>query len=362
MQQNSYIASARKYRPISFKEVVGQKFITDTFDRAIKYNRLGQSLLFCGPRGVGKTSCARILSREINNINHDKINDSNFNIFELDAASNNSVDDIRNLISQIHFAPQQGKYKTYIIDEVHMLSQGAFNAFLKTLEEPPSYIIFILITTEKYKIPSTILSRCQIYEFKLISIIDIKLYIKNIAIKENITVEDEVLFLIAKQANGILRDALFLFDRLVSLSGKKLNKEIVMNNLCILDQEYYFNITNFFIQNNIAKVLLLFDEILQTGFDIELFIDELTTHFRNLLISKNSSTLSLLEFDQKTCENYINQSMKVPLNFLINSLELCKSLGIEYKLSKNPRLFTEITLIQLSSLSNNLYTKNQKKK
>lgn len=352
MEGSSYIVSARKYRPVDFEEVVGQKVITDTLKQAIGEGRLAQALLFCGPRGVGKTTCARILARKINEISGPiEVGDFNFNIFELDAASNNSVDDIRNLIDQVRFAPQQYRYKVYIIDEVHMLSQAAFNAFLKTLEEPPSHAIFILATTEKHKILPTILSRCQVYEFRRISVEDIELHLKKIAQKEDIEVGDETLFLIAQRADGALRDALSLFDRLVAFSGNALTKEIVMDQLGVLDRDYYFRVTGHFLRNDIPHILLLFDEVLQAGFDAELFIGGLTTHLRDLLVSKDPSTLSLLKFDEKTRQSYIVQAEQTSSDFLINALELCKSAEMDYKSSRNPRLSVEIALMRLGSLS-----------
>ncbi|XOD67385.1 MAG: DNA polymerase III subunit gamma/tau [Flavobacteriales bacterium Tduv] len=352
MKESSYIVSARKYRPVDFEEVVGQKAITDTLEQSIDEGCLAQALLFCGPHGVGKTTCARILARKINEISGPLEEGAfNFNIFELDAASNNSVDDIRNLIDQVRFAPQQGRYKVYIIDEVHMLSQAAFNAFLKTLEEPPSHAIFILATTEKHKILPTILSRCQVYEFRRISVEDIKVHLKKIAQKEGIEAGDEAFFLIAQRADGALRDALSLFDRLVSFSGKVLTKEVVMDQLGILDRDFYFKMTDLFLKNDIPHTLLLFDEVLQEGFDAEFFIGGLTTHFRDLLVSKDPRTFSLLEFDEKTRQSYLVQAKQTSSVFLIKALELCKLAEMGYKSSKNRRLSVEIALMQLVSLS-----------
>ncbi|XCI74605.1 MAG: DNA polymerase III subunit gamma/tau [Flavobacteriales bacterium] len=351
MQVSSYIVSARKYRPINFEDVVGQKTITDTLKQAVEEDRLAQALLFCGPHGVGKTTCARILARKINTASHQTgKSDFSFNIFELDAASNNSVDDIRNLIDQVRFTPQQGRYKVYIIDEVHMLSQAAFNAFLRTLEEPPRHAIFILATTEKYKILPTILSRCQVYEFRRISVKEIQLHLKNITQKEGIEASDEALFLIAQRADGALRDALSIFDRLVSFAGKALTGEIVVDQLGILDRDYYFKMTDLFLRNDIPQTLLLLDKVLQTGFDAELFIIGLTSHFRDLLVSNDPRTLALLEFDDETKQNYITQAKQTPSDFLIDALELCKHTELNYKSSKNPRLSVEITLMQLASL------------
>lgn len=361
MQVSSYIVSARKYRPRSFEDVVGQKTITDTLKKSIEENRLAQVLLFCGQRGVGKTTCARILAQKINTVSHQTgTSDFNFNVFELDAASNNSVDDIRNLIDQVRFAPQQGRYKVYIIDEVHMLSQAAFNAFLKTLEEPPRHAIFILATTEKHKILPTILSRCQVYEFRRISVKEIQLHLKDITQKEGIEASDEALFFIAQRADGALRDALSILDRLISFAGKVLTREVVVDQLGILDRDYYFKITDLFLRKDIPQTLLLLDEVLQTGFDAELFIIGLTSHFRDLLVSKDPRTLALLEFDEETKQNYITQAEETLPDFLINALELCKRTELNYKSSKNPRLSIEIALMQLASLTTNNHTIKKK--
>ncbi|WGH27307.1 MAG: DNA polymerase III subunit gamma/tau [Candidatus Bostrichicola ureolyticus] len=337
--------SSIKYRPTEFEYVIGQEIITETLKKAINKKRLAKALLFCGPPGVGKTTCARIVAKKIN----EPLEDYNLNIIELDAASNNSIEDIRNIIDKIYFHPQKGKYKIYIIDEVHMLSQSAFNAFLKTLEEPPSHIIFILATTEKYKILPTIISRCQVYEFKRISTVDIQLYLKSISKKEGIKVTDYILFMIAKHANGSIRDALSIFDRLVSYSGNILVKKTVEDQLGILDNEYYFNITDFIIKNDSSRTLLLFSKILERGFYIDLFLNGLADHFRELFISKDSITIKLLE-NENMKEDYLKQAHQINKNFLINAIEICKNAEYNCKKSHNSRLDAEIALIKLALL------------
>ncbi len=349
----NFVVSARKYRPLQFEDVVGQSAITETLDHAISSNQLAQALLFCGPRGVGKTTCARILARKINEENgiSEEDQDFAFNIFELDAASNNSVDDIRNLIDQVRFAPQVGKYKVYIIDEVHMLSNAAFNAFLKTLEEPPAHAIFILATTEKHKIIPTILSRCQIYDFKRISIQDIQAHLIKIAEQENITYEEDALHLIAMKADGALRDALSTFDRMVTFTAGNLTLEKVAENLNVLDYEYYFKITDAALKNQIPELLLEFNEILNKGFDAHVFINGLGGHFRDLLVSKIPQTVELLEVGEKTKAKYLEQAKNCDIKFLTDAIEICNLTDMNYKSSKNSRLTVEIALMQIASLT-----------
>lgn len=348
----NFVVSARKYRPLQFEDVVGQSAITATLEQAIASNQLAQALLFCGPRGVGKTTCARILSRKINEeAGGVEDEDFAFNIFELDAASNNSVDDIRNLIDQVRFAPQVGKYKVYIIDEVHMLSTAAFNAFLKTLEEPPAHAIFILATTEKHKIIPTILSRCQIYDFKRISIQDIQAHLTSIAEKEGIAYEVDALHLIAQKADGALRDALSTFDRMVTFTSRNLTFEKVAENLNVLDYEYFFKITEAALKNEIPELLLQFNEILNKGFDGHIFINGLGSHFRDLMVAKMPQTIGLLEVGEKTKEKYLAQAQACDFTFLTEAIEICNHADIHYKTSKNARLTIEIALMQIASLT-----------
>ena len=321
-----YIASARKYRPQLFSEVVGQESITTTLENAIKNNHLAQAFLFCGPRGVGKTTCARILAKVINmEDGHPADDDFSFNIFELDAASNNSVDDIRSLTDQVRIPPQVGSYKVYIIDEAHMLSQSAFNAFLKTLEEPPAHAIFILATTEKHKIIPTILSRCQIFDFKRIEIKDIVAHLSTIASQEGIEAEAEALHMIAEKADGALRDALSIFDQIVSFSGTKLSYQDVITNLNILDYEYYFRVTDAIRKEDIPQVMLEFDQILQLGFDGHNFLNGLASHFRNLLVCKSEETLKLLEVSENARAKYFEQSKKIEQDWLVNARSFFRS-------------------------------------
>jgi len=348
-----FIVSARKYRPQTFKEVVGQQAITNTLENAIQNNHLAQALLFTGPRGVGKTTCARILAKRINQEGEDTPNlddDFSFNIFELDAASNNSVDDIRNLIDQVRIPPQVGHYKVYIIDEVHMLSQAAFNAFLKTLEEPPAHAIFILATTEKHKIIPTILSRCQIFDFKRIGVKDTKDYLHKIAKEEGVIADDDALHIIAQKADGAMRDALSIFDRVVSFSGKELTREAVTENLNVLDYEAYFTTTDYLLNNDIPGVLVQYNNILNKGFDGHHFIMGLASHFRDLLVAKDKATIALLEVGDAAKKRYLEQSTKTDLRFLIEGIELANDCDLAYKLSKNQRLLVELTLMQLASI------------
>ena len=348
-----FIVSARKYRPTTFADVVGQQAITNTLVNAIENNHLAQALLFTGPRGVGKTTCARILAKKINQDGTDVAEDEDFafNIFELDAASNNSVDDIRNLIDQVRIPPQVGHYKVYIIDEVHMLSQAAFNAFLKTLEEPPKHAIFILATTEKHKIIPTILSRCQIFDFKRITVTDAKQYLANIAEKEGVNAEDDALHIIAQKADGAMRDALSIYDRVVSFSGNNLTRQAVTENLNVLDYDTYFEMTDHILNNNIPEALVQFNTILSKGFDGHHFIAGMASHFRDLLVCKNQETIQLLEVGDQTKQRYVKQSQEASKAFLIEGIELANSCDLKYKTSRNQRLLVELCLMQLASIT-----------
>lgn len=360
-----FVVSARKYRPVTFDSVVGQSHITTTLKNAIRTNHLAQAFLFCGPRGVGKTTCARILAKTINcqNLGDDVEacgecescvsfqNNASFNIHELDAASNNSVEDIRNLIDQVRYPPQTGKYKIYIIDEVHMLSQAAFNAFLKTLEEPPTYAIFILATTEKHKILPTILSRCQIFDFNRIQSKDIAHHLADIAQKEGINAEHEALELIGQKADGGLRDALSMFDLNVTFStNNHLTYAAVLENLHILDYDYYFKITDALTAGSIARSLILFDEILRKGFDGHLFVIGLLEHFRNLLVCKDPATVTLLQVSESAERKYLEQSLMADLSFLLSALSITGQCDINYKSAKNQRLHVELCLMKLANL------------
>jgi DNA polymerase-3 subunit gamma/tau len=348
-----FIVSARKYRPKRFEDVVGQQAITNTLENAIKNNHLAQALLFTGPRGVGKTSCARILAKRINQQDAENTEEEDFafNIFELDAASNNSVDDIRSLTDQVRIPPQTGKYKVYIIDEVHMLSQAAFNAFLKTLEEPPAHAIFILATTEKHKIIPTILSRCQIFDFKRIGVLDAKNYLKTISEKENITAEDDALHIIAQKADGAMRDALSIFDRVVSFSGKNLTREAVTENLNVLDYDTYFGMTDLLLDNKIPEVLNAFNVVLGKGFEGHHFINGLASHFRDLLVAKDKVTLELLEVGDNAKKKYLIQATKANIPFLMQAIEKANDCDLSYRASKNQRLLVELSLMQIASIT-----------
>ncbi|TDS53843.1 DNA polymerase III subunit gamma/tau [Myroides indicus] len=347
-----FIVSARKYRPQTFKDVVGQQAITNTLINAIESNHLAQALLFTGPRGVGKTTCARILARKINQEGYDDPKeDFAFNVFELDAASNNSVDDIRNLIDQVRIPPQTGKYKVYIIDEVHMLSSAAFNAFLKTLEEPPRHAVFILATTEKHKIIPTILSRCQIFDFKRITITDAAAHLAEVAKNQGILFEEDALRIIAQKADGAMRDALSIFDRVVSYCGKNLTRQAVAENLNVLDFEYYIRITNMILQNNIPELLLAFDDILAKGFDGHHFVAGMASHFRNLMVCKTPQTVNLLEVGEHGKQVFEQQAEQCSLAFLLQAIEIANDADLKYKTSQNQRLLVELCLMQLASLT-----------
>jgi len=361
----NFVVSARKYRPVTFDTVVGQNSITSTLKNAIKNNQLAQAFLFCGPRGVGKTTCARILAKTINCENRTEQmeacdqcesctsfnNSASFNIHELDAASNNSVDDIRNLVEQVRIPPQVGKYKVYIIDEVHMLSTAAFNAFLKTLEEPPAYAKFILATTEKHKIIPTILSRCQIFDFKRIVIDDIAKHLDFIAKNESINAEADGLHIIAQKADGALRDALSIFDQIVSFSGSNVTYKNVIENLNVLDYDYYFKIVDAINNNDISSILLLLNEIIENGFDGQHFIIGLGEHLRNLLVCKNPETLALLEVGDNIREKYALQANQSELRLILNCLDVNNKCDINYKSSNNKRLHLELSLLQMCALS-----------
>ena len=356
-----FVVSARKYRPQTFNDVVGQQAITNTLLNAIENNHLAQALLFTGPRGVGKTTCARILAKMINSDGDTGENeDFAFNIFELDAASNNSVDDIRSVTDQVRIPPQVGKYKVYIIDEVHMLSQAAFNAFLKTLEEPPQHCIFILATTEKHKIIPTILSRCQIFDFKRITVTDAKKYLKYIAKEQGVTAEDSALHIIAQKADGAMRDALSIFDRVVSFSGKNLTRQAVTENLNVLDYETYFLSTDLILENKIPELLVQFNTILAKGFDGHHYIAGLASHFRDLMVCKNPATLELLEVGEDTQQKYTEQCLKTTHSLLMQGIRLANDCDLKYKTSKNQRLLVELTLMQLASITFDGEKKNNK--
>ena len=346
-----YIVSARKYRPRTFDEVAGQEAITSTLVNAITNNQLAQALLFTGPRGVGKTSCARILAKMINSSIDNDNQDFAYNIFELDAASNNSVDDIRNLTEQVRIPPQLGKYKVYIIDEVHMLSTSAFNAFLKTLEEPPKHCIFILATTEKHKIIPTILSRCQIYDFKRITNKDIVEYLIKICKKEGVEFESEALDIIANKADGAMRDALSIFDRILSYNNKEITVKDVSINLNVLDQEIYSNTIDLILENKIPELLLLLDSVISKGFEAINYISGLSTYCRNLLISKDEKTIILLDYSDNSKQKIIDQAKKISPDIIINCLELLNKCEISYRSSINQRLLVELTVMQIGSLT-----------
>ena len=350
MTQQNYTVSALKYRPSSWDTIIGQDNISTTLRQAIESNQLAQAYLFCGPRGVGKTSTARLFAKEIN-LKHDpKLEDFTYNIYELDAASNNQVDDIRNLNDQVRIPPQLGKYKVYIIDEVHMLSQSAFNAFLKTLEEPPQHAVFILATTEKHKIIPTILSRCQVYDFHRISIPNMVLHLEEIAKKEGFKTEKEALHVIADKADGALRDALSCFDLMVNFTNGNVTYKEVVKNLNILDHDYYFKFTNFIIKNLIHDSLLLYNEISSKGFDGRLFLVGLASHFRNLMVSKDDRTIKILEHSEETIEKFRSQASELNNDYLTELLTFTNEADSLYKTSQNPRLHVEILIMKLCSI------------
>lgn len=358
-----YIVSARKYRPVTFDSVVGQKALVATLKNAISSGKLANTYLFCGPRGVGKTTCARIFAKTINCTNRGADGEAcgqcescksfneelrSYNVFELDAASNNSVDDIRNLTEQVRIPPMNGKYKVYIIDEVHMLSQAAFNAFLKTLEEPPKYAIFILATTEKHKIIPTILSRCQIYDFSRISNQDIIEHLESVAKKEGVVTERQALEIIAEKSDGGMRDALSIFDQVVSFTGGQVTYQKTIENLNVIDYDYYFRLTDMFLEKRIPDSLLLLSDILSKGFDGSHLISGLMLHLRNLMVSRDACTLPLLEVSDEMRERYKAQAAKCQPKFLYRALKICNECDLNYRISKNKRLLVELTLIRVA--------------
>lgn len=359
---SNFVVSARKYRPNRFEDVVGQSHVTNTLKNALKNDHLAHAFLFCGPRGVGKTTCARILAKVLNCRNAQETfepcnqcdsclsfnENASFNITELDAASNNSVEHIRALIEQVRFQPQQGDYKVFIIDEVHMLSQQAFNAFLKTLEEPPSYAIFILATTEKHKIIPTILSRCQIFDFKRIQVESMVEHLRSICQEEGITIDEEALHVVALKADGALRDALSIFDRIVAFSGKEIKYQDVIENLNVLDYDYYFKLVDNLLVEDISSVMLLFDEILKKGFDPDIFLSGLSEHLRNILVAKDEATLGLLTLSQGLKQRYLQQAQKASSTFILTALNLANDCDIHYKTARNKRLHVEMALIKMN--------------
>ncbi len=373
---DNYIVSARKYRPSTFKSVVGQRALTTTLKNAIASNKLAHAYLFCGPRGVGKTTCARIFAKTINCLSPladgeacntcescVAFNDQrSFNIHELDAASNNSVDDIRSLIDQVRIPPQIGKYKVYIIDEVHMLSSAAFNAFLKTLEEPPHHAIFILATTEKHKILPTILSRCQIYDFSRISINDTVEHLKYVASQEGVNTELEALNVLAQKSDGGMRDALSIFDQVVSFTGGNVTYRAVIDNLNVLDYEYYFKLTEAILTNNVVDSLLILNDILNKGFDGHNIVTGIASHFRDLLVCKDPRTAELFEVGASIRERYVTMSQRCPNEFLYRAIEITNECDLNYRVSKNKKLLVELTLIRLCQLSGNPQSVDEKKK
>ncbi len=350
---DTFIVSALKYRPTSFDELIGQNIITQTLINSLKTNQLPQALLFCGPRGVGKTSCARILAKKINNLNNNSLENFDFNVFELDAASNNSVEDIRKITEQVRIPPQVGSHKIYIIDEAHMLSKPAFNAFLKTLEEPPKHVIFILATTEKNKIISTILSRCQIFDFKRISVIDIQEFLVKIAKERKLMYEDNALYLISQAADGALRDALSIFDRMVSFTNGNLSAIAVADNLNLLDHETYFKLVDLIFKNDIPSVLIMYDKLIKRGIDNPQFVKGLGNHLRNLLLAKDIKTSKLMEVGESVKSSYLKKTDKISSALLMDGIEIINNCELHYKSVNNTRVHIEFMLMQLASLHYN---------
>ena len=372
---NNYIVSARKYRPSTFRSVVGQRALTTTLKNAIATNKLAHAYLFCGPRGVGKTTCARIFAKTINCLHPTNDGDAcnqcescsafneqrSFNIHELDAASNNSVDDIRSLIDQVRIPPQIGKYKVYIIDEVHMLSAAAFNAFLKTLEEPPHHAVFILATTEKHKILPTILSRCQIYDFSRISINDIVEHLQYVASQENVTAETEALNVLAQKADGGMRDALSIFDQVVSFTGGNVTYKAVIDNLNVLDYEYYFKLTDAILSANVVDGMLILNDILSKGFDGHNIITGIASHFRDLLLCKDTRTAELFEVGASTRQKYTEMAQRCSADFLYKAIDVVNQADLNYRASRNKRLLADLTIIKLCQLSSSPQEVGEKK-
>lgn len=361
MSDQQFLVSARKYRPQRWETVVGQESVTTTLRQAIAHNEIGQAYLFCGPRGVGKTSCARIFARAINegvqagssddlDILDDNAQDWSFNIFELDAASNNKVEDIRTLTDQVRIPPAQGKYKVYIIDEVHMLSTNAFNAFLKTLEEPPAHAIFILATTEKHKVIPTILSRCQIYDFQRITVKDMVVHLQKIVDEKGISAEPEALHVIAQKADGAMRDALSIFDQVVAFTDGKLTYQAVADNLNVLGHDLYFEMTDMILNEDIPGVLVKLDGVVRKGFDLHHFVSGMGEHFRNLLVAFHPQTIDILELSDGVKEQFKDQAKRIELSIIQNGLNELNEADINYKNSRNPRLLVELSLMKLCSL------------